>query len=175
MKFKEQPQQEQKQEVQEKSGGMSKALYDNFVDLIQFEIKKLTLIESAKHYYRIRGNQTYVEFLTGLGKECKKVKCCLIDQLVNNNKEVPEFLIPQMIVSFDDPLTPFKTLAELEDKFEEELTNLINIAFEDKDWKNFYYFMKKQDLLDGICHRALSAIENKADLLKLCEQHTSEK
>jgi len=170
MKFK-QHQEEQNKE-QDK---ISIKLKEGFIDLIQFEIDKLTLISSAKFYFYENGLMSYKKFFKCLYKSCEEIKYCLVSQLKNNGVEIPEFTIPAIVDDFENPTIPFKMLAEMEDQFEEKLNNLINIAFEDKDWKNFHYLLKKLDTIDHICCRALAAVENKADVLALCEQHISEK
>lgn len=170
MKFK-QPQEEQNKE----SGKMSKDLYNGFVDLIQFEIDKLTLIASARFYFYENGLMNYKKFFNGLYKACEEVKCCLVEQLQKNLQEIPEFTVPSIVNNFESSITPFRMLAEMEDAFEDKLNNLIDIAFRDKDWNNFHYLLKKLDTIDHICCRALAAVENKADVLALCEQHIAEK
>lgn len=171
MKFK-----QNQEDVQEAEKSlMSKELYNGFIDLIQFECNKLALISEAKNYFWNQGLMNYKKFFKGLFKACEEVKCCLIGQLQKRLQEIPEFKIPALDNDFDDPITPFKKLAEMEDEFETKLNDLINQAFEDKDWVNFHYLLKKLDTIDHICCRALAAVENKADVLALCEQHTSEK
>ena len=45
------------QEPEQEKSGMNKELYDMFIDLIQFEIEKLSFIHSAKIYFY--HNDTY--------------------------------------------------------------------------------------------------------------------
>ena len=173
MKFKTN-QEEQNKEVEK----MSKELYDGFLDLIQFEVDKLTLIESARLYFHKIGLVNYEKFFKGLYKVCKETKNCLIEHLYNNSsKEIPEFVIPQIVSfeSFSENTKPFKMLAEMEDTFVEKINNLISISNGDRNWNSFYYLLQKLSKVDHICCRALSAVENKADVLALCEQHISEK
>jgi len=160
---------------EQKQGSMSENLYKGFIDLIQFEIDKLSLISSAKNYFYNNGLMNYKKFFKRLYESCEKIKHCFIGQLMKNNEIVPEFTIPGLVSSFDDVQTPFRMLADMEDTFEEKLRKLIDIAFEDKDWINFHYLLKKLDTIDHICCRALAAVKNKEDVLMLCEQHIMEK
>ena len=166
-----------KQESEENKSlkNMSKELYDGFIDLIQFEIDKLSLISAAKSYFYMNGMINYKKFLKDIYKGCEKIKCCLIDQLRLNQQDIPEFIIPEVKSNFENKEEPFKVLSNMEDEFEKKLIKLINIAFDDKDWKNFHYLLKKLDTIDHICCRALAAVKNNANILELCEQHTTEK
>lgn len=160
-----------------KKVGMSTELYNKFIDLIQFEIEKLNLINSAQCYFFKEGQMAYKKFFAYIEEQCKKVKSCLILHLSSNMEEIPEFKIPAQI-KFEDLKEPFVKLAEMEDSYEEKLNNLIDIAFVDKNWKSFYYLLKKLDTIDHLCCRAVVAIENKCNVLNLlpaCEQHTLEK
>ncbi len=162
------------EEQSNEQGKMSLSLYKGFIDLIQFEIDKLALISSAKFYFCENGLINNKKFFKTLYKSCEEIKHCLIEQLIKNSAAVPEFTIPG-IISFDDTVTPFKMLSDMEDTFESKLISLIDIAFGDKDWYNFHYLLKKLDTIDHICCRALAAVKNNADVLTLCEQHTLEK
>lgn len=165
MKFKENQEEQSKEFV-----GMSDNLYKDFIDLIQFEIDKLTLIDSVIAYFHTNGFTNYEKFYKYLYDKCKDTKCCLISFLRNNLKEIPEFKIPTLGASFKDSTEPFKMLADMEDLFEEKVNNMINEAFSDKDWKSFYYLLKKLDKVDHLCCRALAAVENKQNPLDLCER-----
>lgn len=162
------------EESEVKSKKMSDKLYKGFVDLIQFEIDKLTFISSAKFYFYTNGLMQYKKFFAELYKSCEEIKCCLINQLRKCDRNIPELII-RTEEPFNDSKKPFEVLAKMEDTFERVLNDLINIAFEDKDWNNFYYLLKKLDKIDHICCRALAAIENGADISMLCEQRISEK
>lgn len=174
MKFKQN--QELKQDAQENQIGMNKDLYNGFIDLIQFEYNKLNAILSAKFYFYEKGQMTYKKFFTYLYEQCDKTKKCLVLFLVNNLEKLPEFTTPSLN-DFSDLLAPFELLANMEDVFEEKLLNLINIAFENKEWKAFYYLLKQLDTIDHICCRALEAAKANVDVTTLipCEQHISAK
>lgn len=166
MKFK---QNEESEKVE-----MSNPLEEGFIDLIQFEITKLNLISSAKCYFYKNGLMDYKKFFKTLYKNCEEIKHCLVTFVTENGTELPEFKIPEAI-AFSNTKEPFEKLAKMEDVFEEKLLKLIDIAFENKDWKAFHYLLKKLDTIDHICCRALAAVENNANVLALCEQHITEK
>ena len=152
------------------------SLQDEFANLIQFEITKLSLITSAKLYFYKEGLMDYKKFFKYLYKSCEEIKHCLTAFAVDNDFKLGAFEIPKL-VTFSDIKEPFKQLADMEDEFEDRLNTLINLAVEDKNWKVFHYLLKKLDTIDHICCRALAAIENNANILALipCEQHTTEK
>lgn len=147
---------------------------DGFIDLIQFEINKLNLISSAKVYFYQNGLMNYKKFFKYLHKNCEEIKHCLVSFTNEIGIELPDFKLPKSI-EFSNSKEPFEKLAEMEDEFEDKLYRLLDLASEDKNWKVFHYLLKKLDTIDHICCRALAAVENNADVLALCEQHTSEK
>lgn len=163
------------EEAKEDKQSMPKELYEGFIDLIQFEIDKLSLVSSAKFYFYKNGFMNYKKFFKCIYKSCEELKHCLVSYLENAQQDIPEFKIPELGRDFENEIEPFKMLAKMEDVFEEKLLSLIDIAFDNKDWKSFHYLLKKLDTIDHLCCRALAAIENKQDVLALCEQHTSEK
>mgnify|MGYP002622092401 CR=1 FL=1 len=166
MKFK--SQQEEPNPEPEKQQ-MSNELYNGFIDLIQFEYNKLAIISSAKHYFWEQGLSDYKKFFKRLYESCEKTKYCLINQLQKQMLSVPEFRIPALVDDFDNPISPFEKMSELEDEFTIKLQHLITIAFEDKDWTNFHYLLNKIDTIDHLCCRALAAVKNKANVSALCE------
>lgn len=172
MKFK-----QVEEEVKSPTGKMSKELHSKFIDLIQFEINKLAKVTAAKFYFYENGNIGYKKFFKYLYKSCEEVKGCLIGFLRSQMEEIPEFKIPVIITDFKDSKEPFQIMAELEDEFVEKLNDLINQAFDDKNWMAFHYLLKKLDTIDHLCCRALAAVENQADVSALipCEQHSTEK
>lgn len=147
---------------------------DGFIDLIQFEITKLSLISSAKFYFYQNGLMNYKKFFKHLYKGCEEIKHCLVSFATEIGIELPDFKLPKSI-EFSNSKEPFEKLAEMEDEFEDKLNSLIDLAFEDKNWKVFHYLLKKLDTIDHLCCRALAAVENNANVLDLCEQHTLEK
>ena len=149
---------------------ISKNLYNNLIELIQLEIDKLTLLKSGEFYFDNNGFKKYSKFFKYLYKDCDKIKSCLTLYLRDTCKVVPEFTIPEASSDFKDSVEPFKMLAKMEDLFENKLTELANIAFEDKDWKSFYYFLSKFDKCTHLCCKALAAVENNQDVMELCEQ-----
>lgn len=172
MKFKEtQPEPEQKVEA----GKMSEKLHNALVGVIKFEVEKLELVTSAIYYYCENGLIQYKKFFKCLSEGCEKCKCDYITYLRTNHEEIPEITIPAMVMNFKDPVEPFRLIAKLEDVYEQSLKEIIDIAMEDKDWKTFHFLLKKYDCIDHLCCRALAAVENKANVLDLCEQHTMEK
>ena len=173
MKFKQQ--QEEQEEVKVNKTKISEELKKSIVDLIQFEIDKLSLVKSAKYYCYYKGLVKYEKYFAGLYNACEKVKDCLIMFLKSKGCDIPEFTIPEIEKDFENITKPFELLAEKEDKYEEMIISLIDIAFSDKDWVTFNYFLKKLDGIDHICCRALEAVKNNGNVLDLCEQRITEK
>ncbi len=162
------------QEDQNKELEISENLKSGFLDLIQFEIDKLTLLNSACYYFYKLGLTDYKKFCKHLLKACEDTKHCLIWQVMKNSILIPELTIPKQ-VEFADKIEPFKLLASMEETYVEKVTKLIDIAMEDKNWNNFNYLLDKLKAVDYICSRALSAVENNANILALCEPHIMEK
>ena len=156
-------------------GGMSKELYDKFIELIQMEVDKLSFISSAKFYFYNTGQMNYKKFFKCLYKNCEELKYCLIGFLINQMEDIPSFTIPKLDIDFKDDIEPFKKMAEYEDTFIEKLNDIITQAYNDKNWQAFHYLLKKLDGIDHICCRALAAVEHGADILQLCEQPSKEK
>lgn len=168
MKFKQNEQSVEKE-------GMSKELYDKFIELIQMEVDKLSFISSVKFYFYNTGQMNYKKFFKCLYKNCEELKHCLIGFLINQMEDVPSFTIPKLNIDFKDDIEPFKKMAEYEDTFVEKLNGIITQAYDDKNWQAFHYLLKKLDGIDHICCRALAAVEHGADILQLCEQPSKEK
>lgn len=168
MKFKQNEQPVEKE-------GMSKELYDKFIELIQMEVDKLSFISSVKFYFYNTGQMNYNKFFKCLYKNCEELKHCLIGFLINQMEDVPSFTIPKLNIDFKDDIEPFKKMAEYEDTFVEKLNGIITQAYDDKNWQAFHYLLKKLDGIDHICCRALAAVEHGADILQLCEQPSKEK
>lgn len=168
MKFKQNEQPAEKE-------GMSKELYDKFIELIQMEVDKLSFISSAKLYFYSTGQMNYKKFFKHLHKNCEELKHCLIGFLINQMEDIPSFTIPKLDIDFKDDIEPFKKMAEYEDTFIEKLNDIITQAYNDKNWQAFHYLLKKLDGIDHICCRALAAVEHGADVLQLCEQPSKEK
>ena len=155
--------------------GMSKELYDKFIELIQMEVDKLSFISSAKFYFYNTGQMNYKKFFKHLYKNCEELKHCLIGFLINQMEDIPSFTIPKLNIDFKEDIEPFKKMAEYEDTFVEKLNDIITQAYNDKNWQAFHYLLKKLDGIDHICCRALAAVEHGADILQLCEQPSKEK
>jgi len=170
MKFK-----QNEEPVEEKKKGMDKELHEMFVKMIQMEINKLAFISSAKYYFFTTGEMKYKKFFKCLYKNCEELKKCLIGYLMSHLEDIPEFTIPKINIDFKDSVEPFKQMAEWEDEFIEYLNDMIDKAFEVKDWQAFHYLLKKFDGIDHLCCRALAAVEHGADVMDLCEQPSKEK
>lgn len=171
MKFK---QQEQKEE--EVNLPISKELYDAFADLIQLEHDKLGLLRSGKYYFYENGISNCEKFFAHIYNKCLETVECLKTFLMNNYNSVPSFKDPEIKPDFSDNIEPFKQLAEKEDEYVENLSKLIDIAFDNKNWIAVAYLLEKINKFKPICSRALSAVENKSNVLDLiCEQHSTAK
>lgn len=165
---------EPKEEVKSKKDN---DLYEMFGDLIQFEEDKLALISAAKAYFCKNGLESYKKFFEFLAKTCCETKLCLTKFLITEKEVVPVLHIPEVNLDFEDEIAPFKTVAKMENEFLDRINAMLTKANEDKNWRVFSYLLKKLDCVDGLCTRALAAVNNKSDVLALipCEQHSSEK
>lgn len=168
MKFKQNQELEQESQIK-----MNKDLYEAFIDLIQFEINKIGIIESAKFYFYKNGLMSYKKFFKYLWKNCNDIKMCLISYVMEHMGELPEFTINSIKADFENPIEPFKILASKEDEYCDKLTKMIDLAFENKEWSAFKYLLEKLNKIDHICCRALAAVEHDADVSDLipCESH----
>lgn len=166
MKFK-QNEEPEKIEISEK-------LKEGFIELIQFEIEKLSFIDSAKRYFDKNGLTDESRFFSDTFKSCKVFIRNLINFVSENGVDFPEFTVPATI-TFTDKKEPFEKLVKFEDGFEKGITALIDIAFEDKNWKIFIYLLRTLDCMDHIACKTLGAIENGGNINSLCKQHFLER
>lgn len=168
MKFKQTEEKEDKQNI-------SKELYSAFSKLLQIEEDKLTLIEAAKMYSFMHGNMNHKKFLIHLFDACLKNKCCILGHLYMNEMTTPELTIHSVnLKDFETSEKFFELLASAEDEYESALNDATRIAYNDNNWKTFYYLLKKLESIDHLCCRAAEAVKNGNDLLALipCEQHS---
>lgn len=158
----------QEEPVKIKSG-MDKELYDLFIDLIQFEINKLSFISSAKTYFFHNGYLDYKKFFKYMYKGCEKSKHCLINHLIEEMEEIPEFKIPALNLDFKDAVEPFEVLRELEDSYAEKINAIALKAFELKDMHTLAYILPKISEIKHIACIALEAVKNEQNPLDLIE------
>lgn len=147
-------------------------LFDGLVDLINFEIDKKVLIYSSIFYFENNGRNDYKKFFKYLNNICEDNKNCLIHFTKEHFGKIPSMVFGEIKDDFANILEPFKQLSEMEDTYEQKLNNLINLAFDEKDWSTFHYLLNKLSEMEHICCKALATIENKGNILDLCEQHT---
>ena len=161
MKFKQEEQNEEKAKI-------SKDLYNGFIDLIQLEVDKITLIESGIQYFEKIGICDCGYFLTRAKDKCCMIKKCLISYLLSKEQDIPEFTIPKFVAEFENKVEPFSLLSKIEDKYEQSLYKLVSIAFEDKDWSSFVYLLDKLREFDHCFCQALAAVKNDGYISGLC-------
>ena len=149
--------------------GMDKELYDLFIDLIQFEINKLSFISSAKTYFFHNGYLDYKKFFKYMYKGCEKSKHCLINYLIEEMEEIPEFKIPALNLDFKNAVEPFEVLRELEDSYAEKINAIALKAFELKDMRTLAYILPKISEIKHIACIALEAVKNEQNPLDLIE------
>ena len=166
MKFKQQ--EDTKQEI------TTNKLFDGLVDLIKFEIDKKVLIYSAIFYFEDNGRNDYKKFFKYVNNMCEDNKNCLIRFTKECFGKIPSMTFGEIKDDFASIIEPFKQLAEMEDTYKQKLNNLIDLAFEEKDWSSFHYLLNKLGEIEYICCKALATIENKGNVLDLCEQHIME-
>ena len=160
-----------KEEV--KKEGMNKDLYDLFIDLIQFEINKLSFISSAKFYFYMHGMMNYKKFFKKMYKCCEKSKACFVSYLMNSFENIPEFTIPALNIEFESPQEIFEKLAELEDKYADKLNKIAETAFSISDMKTLAYILPKINEIDHIACRAMEAVKNEQNPLDLIENESN--
>lgn len=156
------------EKVQEKKG-MDKSLYEMFVDLIQFEINKLSFITSAKTYFFQHGFLNYKKFFKAMYCECEELKGCLVGYLIEQMEEVPEFKIPAIDTDFENHLEPFEILRDLEDRYVNTINAIALKALEVKDMHTLAYMLPKIAEVKHIACIALEAVKNEQDPLDLLE------
>ena len=154
-------------EPKEQKKGMNKELYDMFIDLIQFEIDKLSFISSAKTYFFHNGYLNYKEFFTSMYKGCEKNKHCLLKFLTEQMEEIPEFKIPALETEFENEIEPFEILQKLEDSYAEKINAIGVKALELKDMQILAYIFPKIAEIKHIACIALAAVKNEQNPLDL--------
>ncbi len=153
---------------QEKKG-MNKELYDMFIDLIQFEIDKLSFISSAKIYFFQNGYLDYKKFFKAMYEGCEVSKHCLIGFLTKQMEEIPEFKIPALNPEFENAIEPFEILQKLEDSYAEKINAIGVKALELKDMQILAYVFPKIAEIKHIACIALAAVKNEQNPLDLLE------
>ena len=157
------------QEPEQEKSGMNSELYNLFVDLIQFEIEKLSFIHSAKVYFYHNGYIDYKKFFKYMYKGCEASKHCLMNFLIESLEPIPDFTIPAMNFEFEDKVEPFEKLREYEDEYTEKISNLALKALELKDMHVLAYAINKVKEIKHIACIALEAVKNDQNPLDLIE------
>lgn len=157
------------QDPEQEKSGMNKELYNLFIDLIQFEIEKLSFIHSAKVYFYHNGYINYKKFFKHMYKGCEASKHCLMNFLIESLEPIPDFSIPAMNLEFKDKIEPFEKLREYEDNYTEKINNIALKAFELKDMRVLAYIINKINEIKHIACIALEAVKNDQNPLDLIE------
>lgn len=150
---------------------MSKELEEMFNKLLNFEAEKLSYIYSTKLYMDYNGLVDNYKFLCELYKYCEETMHCIIHYLTSKMCKVPAITFPAMNYTIKSQEDVFEQLTVFEDKYEELIEDMIDVANQNKDWKSMSYLMKKLDKIDHICCKALAAVKNNKNpyLLIKCE------
>lgn len=164
------------EENKENSSLMSKELEKLFGELLNFEAEKLSYIYSTKLYMDYNGLTDNYKFLREIYKRCESTIHCLIHYLTSKMCKVPEIVFPAMNYTIKTEEDVFEQLTAFEDKYEELIENMLDLANEDKDWKSVSYLMHKLDEIDHVCCKAFAAVKNHKNpyLLIKCEQPLKE-
>ena len=157
------------QEPEQEKSGMNKELYDMFIDLIQFEIEKLSFIHSARIYFYHNGYIDYKKFFKHMYKACEATKHCLMNFLIESLEPIPDFTIPALNLEFRDKFEPFEELQKMEDEYAEKINALALKAFEVKDMHVLAYIINKLNEIKHIACIALEAVKNDQNPLDLIE------
>ena len=164
------------EENKEKTSLMSKELEKMFNDLLNFEAEKLSYIYSAKLYMDYNGLTDNYKFLCELYKGYEKTMHCMIHYLTSKMCKVSQIVFPAMDYTIKSEEDVFEQLTAFEDRYEEFIETMIDLANENKDWKSFSYLTHKLDEIDHICCKAFAAVKNHKNpyLLIKCEQPLKE-
>lgn len=147
--------------------GMNKELYDLIIDFLQFEINKLSLLDSAKFYFYQNGLEHYRCFINYVTRCCKETKYAIVEYLVNHMEDVPDMKLPGLDLDFDDKYEPFVKLASMEDNALKKLSDIVEKACEVKDYCTGLFFADFIKHVDHIACRALEAVRNDENPLDL--------
>lgn len=144
----------------EKKSKMDKDLYDLFIDLIQFEIEKITFIKSASKYFDLNGYQDYDGFFKDIERDCSEFKECICNYLLNRLEILPDFKCPAIDVDFSNAQQVFDLFASLEEDGFEKLNELAKKALDVLDMGALAYLLKKLSNFSHIACRAKEAVKN---------------
>lgn len=158
-------------EKQEEKSGMSKELYDMFIDIIQTEYEKMSFVLSAKFYFYHEGCKNYKKFFSKMLENCGKCKFDFEAFLVNHMESVPEFNVPAIDLDFNDITEPFDKFVDYEEEFVEKLNNLAKKALEVADTEVLAFVLPMIKNIDHIACRAAECVKNQQNPLDLiCDE-----
>ena len=140
--------------------GMSKELYDLFIEILRLEYNKAQFLKGAQFYCWAHGFEDYSRFFASMSNQCNSCRNDFIDYLLGKFEKIPEIQIDGIKVEYKDVEEVFSTFVEFEESFVELLERIVTKAKELNDVYAMAFTMPILNKIDHIACRALEAVRN---------------